>query len=112
MISQASTVSEVEETMPTYRVVTITETGKFVERDYKSVTDLCDKFEQIGVEEDSYTLRLHGQPTFRGLIGPMSDGPGVVRYETPEAYSAMTEIWAKTRRPRRRRMFDADSAQG
>jgi hypothetical protein len=94
--------------MPVYRVVTMTKAGKFVEQDFQETAELANQFEQIGVEEDSYTLRLHGEPVFRGLIGPISDGPAVVRYEVPEAYAALTEIWAKTRRPRRRRQMPTE----
>ena len=94
--------------IPTYRIVSVDEAGKFHEKDFPDATDVSRHFEQIGVEEDSYSLRLHGQPVFRGLVGPISDGPSVVRYETPEAFAVMTEIWAKTRRPRRRRKSDAE----
>lgn len=89
--------------MPTYRIVSMSKQGKFVERDYDNAGEVYQNFQQIGIEEDSYSLRLHGQPTFKGLIGPLSDGPAVVRYETPDAFAAMTEIWAKQRRARRRR---------
>jgi hypothetical protein len=89
--------------MPTYRVVTLSKSGQFEEEDFADASELRRRWEQTGVEEDSYTLRLHGQPIFQGLVGPMSDGPSVVRYETPDAFAAMTEIWAKQRRPRRRR---------
>lgn len=38
-------------------------------------------------EPQAYHRReLFGQPVFDGIIGPMYDGPGRVRYETPEAY--------------------------
>jgi hypothetical protein len=94
--------------MPVYRVVTMTKVGKFVEQDFEQASEIAHQFEQIGVEEDSYTLRLHGEPVFKGLIGPISDGPAVVRYEAPDAYAALTEVWAKTRRPRRRRQTQAE----
>ena len=96
--------------MPTYRIVSVAKTGKFVECDFDTATEIQSLYEQIGVEEDSYTLRLHGQPVFKGLIGPLSDGPTNIRYETPEAYAALTEVWAKTRRPRRRRRTAAEIA--
>lgn len=82
--------------------------GKFVEQDFDNTSELCRRWQQVGIEEDSYSLRLHGQPTFKGLIGPLSDGPSIVRYETPEAFAAMTEIWAKQRRARRRRSAPID----
>jgi hypothetical protein len=94
---------EEQHSMSTYRVVTMTKAGKFVGQDYEDPAAIREQFEQIGVEEDSYTLRLHGEPVFKGLIGPLSEGPSVIRYETPEAYADLTEVWAKTRRPRKRR---------
>lgn len=94
--------------MPTYRVVSLLKSGKFQEKDYGNTSELCDRFEQVGVEEDTYCLRLHGQPVFKGLIGPLNDGPSAIRYETPEAYAVLTEVWAKTRRPRRRRTVEDD----
>ena len=98
-----NTFEEELESMSIYRVVTMTKAGKFVGTDYDDPSAILAQYEQLGVEEDSYTLRLHGQPVFKGLIGPLSEGPSVIRYETPEAYALLTEVWAKTRRPRKRR---------
>lgn len=81
--------------MATYRVVTKNENGGFRHQDYSSLETLLADFEQTGVEEDSYTMRLHGEPVFKGLIGPMSDGKSIVRYETPEAFAILTEQWSK-----------------
>ncbi len=33
---------------------------------------------------------LQGHPKFIGLNGPMWDGPGQIRYETPEAYRVLS----------------------
>lgn len=33
---------------------------------------------------------LQGQPKFRNLLGPMWDGNGVIRYETPQAYKTLS----------------------
>lgn len=33
---------------------------------------------------------LEGAPIFDGLHGPMYDGPGVIRYETPEAHARLS----------------------
>ena len=43
-------------------------------------------------------------PVFRGLIGPMPEGKGIVRYETPEVFETLTKEWstAATARSRRR----------
>jgi hypothetical protein len=44
-------------------------------------------------------------PVFRGLIGPMPEGKGVVRYETPEVFETLTKEWSavSSSRSRRRR---------
>lgn len=81
--------------MPTYRVVFKTKSGKVEQKDYKDVASLLKAYEQVGVEEDSYTLRLHGEPLLKGLVGPISDGKTVVRYETPEVYAQLTLEWSK-----------------
>ena len=53
----------------------------------------------------STDLALRGMPVFRGLIGPMPEGKGVVRYETPEVFETLTKEWtsASVTRSRRRR---------
>lgn len=33
---------------------------------------------------------LEGAPIFSGLHGPSYDGPGVIRYETPEVYERLS----------------------
>lgn len=33
---------------------------------------------------------LQGLPVFEGLLGPMWDGNGVIRYENPEAYNTLS----------------------
>jgi hypothetical protein len=40
---------------------------------------------------------------FRGLIGPMPEGKGVVRYETPEVFETLTKEWSTTAASRSRR---------
>lgn len=40
---------------------------------------------QIAIREE-----LAGQPKFAGLMGPMYDGEGIVRYEDAEAYRALS----------------------
>lgn len=48
---------------------------------------------QIGVDDCSTNLALRGLPIFRGLIGPMSEEKGVVRYESPDVFEALTKEW-------------------
>lgn len=48
-------------------------------------------FEYLGKETNTHLLSgLQGQPTFKGLIGPMYDGPKRIRYETQERYDALS----------------------
>lgn len=81
--------------MATYRVVTKTDNGKIEQTDFKDLRSLLEVYDQTGVEEDSYTMRLHGEPIFKGLIGPMSEGKSIIRYETPEVFAICTEQWSK-----------------
>lgn len=90
-------------TMPVYRVVFKNKHGVIEHIDYPDIKRLLDSYEQVGVEEDSYTIRLHGEPVLKGLIGPMSEGKDMVRYETPQVFVVMTEQWAKERKNGRKR---------
>ena len=56
--------------MSTYRVAYRAKSGKIEFNDYQDLESLLQAHEQIGVEEDSYTMGLHGEPVLRGLIGP------------------------------------------
>lgn len=58
---------------------------------------------QIGIDDCSTDLTLRGLPVFRGLVGPMPDGKGVVRYESPEVFESLTKEWIAAKSPRRRR---------
>ncbi|QDU63120.1 hypothetical protein Pan216_39950 [Planctomycetes bacterium Pan216] len=84
--------------MSTYRVYSRDTIGDIVMADFKTLKELLDVYEQVGVEEESYTMRLHGEPILDGLVGPMSEGKTIVRYETPEVFISMTEQWASERR--------------
>jgi hypothetical protein len=85
--------------MPTYRVYYLDKDGIKRQKDYKNQEALTAEYEQVGVEEDSYTIRLHGEPLLRGLIGPLSEGKTIVKYETKEVFIRETEEWSKMRRP-------------
>ena len=84
--------------MATYRVISRDGDGNFQQEDYKDLKALLHEYDQVGVEEDSYTMRLHGEPILKGLIGPLSQGKTIVCYETPAAFAAQTEVWSKDRR--------------
>jgi hypothetical protein len=88
--------------MPIYRVARRLKNGEIETRDFPTPSVLLKEYQQIGVEEDSYAMRLHGEPILRGLVGPLTDGKQVVRYETPDVYTQLTEIWSKTKRPRKK----------
>ena len=89
----------------TYRIVTRGKNGELRARDYEHEDAVLRMHTQIGVDDCSTDLTLRGMPVFRGLIGPMPEGKGVVRYETPEVFESLTKEWGTPpggRRSRRR----------
>ena len=90
---------------PTFRIVTRGKNGELRARDYEHQDAVLRMHTQIGVDDCSTDLSLRGLPVFRGLIGPMPEGKGVVRYETPEVFESITKDWGAPsggRRSRRR----------
>ena len=87
----------------TFRIVTLGPNGKLRIRDYASKESLMRLHTQIGVDDCSTDLSLRGLPVFRGLIGPIPDGRGVIRYESPEVFESLTKEWSAAKTPRRRR---------
>jgi hypothetical protein len=74
-------------------------------RDYPSTEPLLETHTQIGVDDCSTDLALRGLPVFKGLIGPMPETKGVIRYESPEVFETLTKEWSvskPTRKTRRR----------
>jgi hypothetical protein len=89
----------------TFRIVTRGANGEVRARDYEHQDVVLRMHTQIGIDDCSTDLSLRGLPVFRGLIGPMPEGKGVVRYESPEIFEALTKEWgasASGRKPRRR----------
>ena len=89
----------------TIRIVTRGKNGELRTRDYKHEDAILKMHTQIGIDDCSTDLSLRGMPVFRGLIGPMPETKGVVRYETPEVFEALTKEWGSApagRRTRRR----------
>jgi hypothetical protein len=89
----------------TYRIVTRGKNGELRARDYEHQDAVLRMHTQIGIDDCSTDLTLRGMPVFRGLIGPMPEGKGVVRYETPEVFETLTKEWGATasgRKSRRR----------
>jgi hypothetical protein len=91
--------------MPIYRVVFKDKLGNLRHKDYPHVRALLRDYKQVAVEEDSFTLRLHGEPVLKGLVGPLSEGRNIVRYETPEVFELVTDRWSASAR---RRLVDLD----
>ena len=87
----------------TFRVVTRGSDGTIRTKDYPSQEYLLKTHTQIGVDDCSTNLSLRGLPVFRGLIGPMSDEQGIVRYESPEVFETLTKEWSTPPAPKTRR---------
>jgi hypothetical protein len=87
----------------TFRVVTRGANGDLRITDYPSKETLLKLHTQIGVDDCSTDLSLRGLPVFRGLIGPMPDGKGVIRYESPEVFETLTKEWSSSKHARRTR---------
>ena len=86
----------------TWRIVTRAADGSLVIHDFDSPEQILRTHLQIGVDDCSTDLELRGAPVFRSLIGPMPEGPNVVRYEAPEVFEELTKEWAMPKSPRRR----------
>jgi hypothetical protein len=86
-----------------YRVVTRGTDGEIKTKEYLRIDMLEKTHTQVGIDDCSTDLALRGLPVFQGLIGPIPDGKGFVRYETPEVSETLTKEWTNTKVPRRRR---------
>ncbi len=84
-----------------FRIVTRAADGSLRIQDYPSLDPIEKMHQQIGIEDCSTDLSLRGLPVYRGLIGPMSDGDNIIRYESPEVFETLTKEWM-ARKPRRR----------
>lgn len=87
----------------TYRVVTRASDGSLRMRDFDSEEPLLRMHAKIGIDDCSTDLSLRGKPVFRGLVGPIPDGKGIARYESPEVFETLTKEWTKAPIKRRRR---------
>ena len=86
-----------------FRVVTRGANGELRVKEYEKQDTLMKMHTQIGIDDCSTDLKLRGMPVFRGLIGPMPDGKGTVRYETPDVFESLTKEWSVTKAARRTR---------
>jgi hypothetical protein len=87
----------------TFRVVTRGKDGKLRIKDYPSKDPLLQLHTQIGIDDCSTDLSLRGLPVFRGLIGPMPESKGIIRYESPEVFETLTKEWSSAKPARRAR---------
>lgn len=88
-----------------YRVVTLDDNGSLCVRDFSSLEELCALYVQNGTNDCSIDkafqrLRL---PMFKGLIGPLQEGPTIARYESPKAFEMLTLDWVTAEPVRHRR---------
>lgn len=63
---------------------------------------------KVGIDDCSTDLGLRGKPVFRGLVGPIPDGKGIARYESPDVFESMTKDWVRAPIKRRRRRSSAE----
>jgi hypothetical protein len=94
---------------PTIRIVTRGNNGELRTKDYDKPESVLKMHTQIGVDDCSTDLSLRGLPVFRGLIGPMPEAKGIVRYETPEVFETLTKEWTMTSTSRSRRRSSTQS---
>jgi hypothetical protein len=88
---------------PTIRIISRGSNGELRTRDYEKHESVMKMHTQIGIDDCSTDLSLRGLPVFRGLIGPMPDSTGFVRYETPEVFESLTKEWSVATPSRGRR---------
>ncbi|MDR2117435.1 MAG: hypothetical protein LBP87_13750 [Planctomycetaceae bacterium] len=86
-----------------YRVVTQGVNGDYRIRDYMSEEEIRHRHIQIGIDDCSTDITLRGRPVFKGLIGPMPEAGGIIRYESPDVFEQMTKEWSELKRKRRTR---------
>jgi hypothetical protein len=87
----------------TFRIVTRGADSQLRIREYDSKEHVLRLHTQIGADDCSTDLSLRGLPVFRGLIGPMSEGKDIIRYESPDVFEALTKEWGAAKPKRRRR---------
>ena len=81
-----------------FRVITRGPEGEYRIRDYVSEDEIRRWHVQIGVSDCCLDVSLRGSPVFKGLIGPMPEAGGVLRYESPEVFEQLTKEWYEHKR--------------
>ena len=86
-----------------FRVVTRGPEGEYRIRDYVCEEEIRRWHVQTGVSDYNLDVSIRGRPIFKGLIGPMPEAGGVLRYESPEVFEQMTKEWGEHKRRHRRK---------
>ena len=81
-----------------FRVVTRGPEGEYRIRDYVSEEEILRRHIQAGNSDYSLDVSVRGCPILKGLIGPMPEAGGVLRYESPEVFEQMTKEWSEHKR--------------
>jgi hypothetical protein len=81
-----------------FRVVTRGPEGEYRIRDYVSEEEICRWHVQTGISDYNLDISARGLPVFKGLIGPMPEAGGVLRYESPEVFEQMTKEYYEHKR--------------
>jgi len=81
-----------------FRVVTRGPEGEYRVRDYVSDEEIRRWHVQTGVTDYSLDNTVRGRPIFKGLIGPMPEAGGVLRYESPEVFEQISKEWGEQKR--------------
>ncbi len=87
----------------TVRVITRGADGEIKIKEFESFERLDQSHVQIGIDDCNTDLSLRGLPVYRGLVGPISEGKTVARYESPDVFEQLTKEWSATHSKRRRR---------
>ena len=84
-----------------FRVVTRGPEGEYRIRDYVCEEEMQRWHAQTGISDCNLDVSVRGCPVFKGLIGPMFEAGGVLRYESPEVFEQMTKEWSEHKRRHR-----------
>ena len=94
-----------------FRVVTRGPEGEYRIRDYVSEEEILRWHAQIGANDFSLDMSIRGRPLFKGLVGPMLEAGGVLRYESPEVFEQMAKEWGDHKRKHRKKKKKIESVE-
>ncbi len=87
----------------TVRVITRGADGEIKIKEFENFERLDQSHVQIGIDDCNTDLSLRGLPVYRGLVGPISEGKSIARYESADVFEQLTKEWSATHCKRRRR---------